>query len=238
VSKTDRVREFVFGLTNNVGNAPVQKNQGWYNFCLAKRQGPKEHTVTLPDSEERPEGPSRADAASRAAEVALLFREHNRTLVLYLAARLKDIQSAREVAQEAYVRLLQLESTGTVSFLRAYLFKIASNIAIDRLRQQQTRSRLDQPREWDDIFIEPSTERTLIAREELVHLGQLVTELPEKYQQAFRLHRLEDHSFADIARHMGIKERMVRRYVTNTLVYLRLRRAGVSRADAWRQLHA
>jgi RNA polymerase sigma factor (sigma-70 family) len=193
--------------------------------------------VTLPDGEERPEVPSRADAASRAAEVALLFREHNRTLVLYLAARLKDVQSAREVAQEAYVRLLQLESTGTVSFMRAYLFKIASNIAIDRLRQQQTRSRFDKPQEWDDIFIEPSTERTLIAREELVHLGQLVAELPEKYQQAFRLHRLEDHSFADIARHMGIKERMVRRYVTNTLVYLRLRRAGVSSADAWRQLH-
>jgi RNA polymerase sigma factor (sigma-70 family) len=216
----------------------VDKNQGWYNFRLVKRSGPKEHTVTLLDREERSESPPKADAASRAAEVALLFREHNRSLVLYLTTRLKDIQSAREVAQEAYVRLLQLESTGTVSFLRAYLFKIAGNIAIDRLRQQQTRARYDQPKEWDDIFMEPSTERTLIAREELDHLRQLVAELPEKYQQAFRLHRLEEHSFADISEHMGIKERMVRRYVTNTLVYLRLRRAGVSSADAWRQLHA
>jgi RNA polymerase sigma-70 factor (ECF subfamily) len=194
--------------------------------------------VTLPDSEKRPEGPPNADAASRAAAVARLFREHNRTLVLYLAARFKDVQSAREVAQEAYVRLLQLENTGTVSFLRAYLFKIAGNIAIDRLRQQQTRARFDQPKESDDIFIEPSAERTLIAREELVHLGRMVAELPEKYQQAFRLHRLEDYSFTDIAKHMGIKERMVRRYVTHTLVYLRLRREGVSSADAWRQVHA
>jgi RNA polymerase sigma-70 factor (ECF subfamily) len=193
--------------------------------------------VTRPDSEERPESPSKADAAARAAEVARLFRDHNRTLVLYLAARLKDVQCAREVAQEAYVRLLQLESTGTVSFLRAYLFKIAGNIAIDRLRQQKTRARFDQPQELGDIFLEPSAERMLIAREELVHLGQLVAELPERYQQAFRLHRLEDYSFADIAQHMGIKERMVRRYVTNTLLYLRLRREGVPSPHAWRQIH-
>lgn len=194
--------------------------------------------MTLPDSDERPESASKADAASRVAEIARLFREHNRTLVLYLAARLKDVQSAHEVAQEAYVRLLQLESTETVSFLRAYLFKIAGNIAIDRLRQQQTRARFDQPKEFGDIFTEPSTERMLIAREELIQLGQLVAELPDKYQQAFRLHRLEDHSFADIAQKLGIKERMVRRYVTNTLVYLRLRRAGVPSADAWRKIHA
>jgi RNA polymerase sigma factor (sigma-70 family) len=194
--------------------------------------------VALPESEKRPEAPPKADAALRAAEVARLFREHNRTLVLYLAARFKDVQSAREVAQEAYVRLLQLENPGTVSFLRAYLFKIAGNIAIDRLRQQQTRARFAQPKELDDIFIEPSVERTLIAREELVQLGRMIGELPEKYQQAFRLHRLEDCSFTDIAKRMGIKERMVRRYVTNTLVYLRLRRAGVSSADAWRQVHA
>jgi RNA polymerase sigma factor (sigma-70 family) len=192
--------------------------------------------VTRPDSMERPE--SKADAASRAAEVARLFRDHNRTLVLYLAARLKDVQCAREVAQEAYVRLLQLENTGTVSFLRAYLFKIAGNIAIDRLRQQKTRARLDQPQELGDIFLEPSAERMLIGREELAHLGQLVAELPERYQQAFRLHRLEDYSFVDIAKNMGIKERMVRRYVTNTLLYLRLRREGVPSPQAWRQIHA
>jgi RNA polymerase sigma-70 factor (ECF subfamily) len=192
--------------------------------------------VPRPENKQRPEGPPKADAAARATEVARLFREHNRTLVLYLSARFKDVQTAREVAQEAYVRLLQLENTGTVSFLRAYLFKIAGNIAIDRLRQQQTRARLDQIKDVEDIFMEPSAERTLIAREELAHLGLLLAELPEKYQQAFRWHRFEDGSFAEIALKMGIRERMVRRYVTNTLLYLRLRREGVSSTDAWRQV--
>jgi hypothetical protein len=92
--------------------------------------------VTLPDGKKRLAVPPKADAALRAPEVARLFREHNRALVLYLAACFKDVQSAREVAREAY-----------------------------RLRQQ-TRARYDQLAELDELFIEPSPEQTLIAREE------------------------------------------------------------------------
>jgi len=71
------------------------------------RIGPKELAVTLPDGRKRCADPPKADAALRAPEIARLFREHNRALVLYLASRFKDVQSAREVAQEAYVRLLR-----------------------------------------------------------------------------------------------------------------------------------
>jgi DNA-directed RNA polymerase specialized sigma24 family protein len=78
-------------------------------------------------------GPAEAREAeqsgARAAEISQLFRDRNRALVLFLASRLKDMQAAREVAQEAYVRVLQLEAPGAVSFLRSYLFKVAANLA-------------------------------------------------------------------------------------------------------------
>ena len=179
-----------------------------------------------------------AGSPDRAAEVSRLFREHNRALVLFLASRLKDIQAAREVAQEAYVRVLELENLSAVGFLRSYLFKVAGNLAIDRMRQQQSRARLDRVSDFDDFLDTLPPERTVIAREELAFLGQVVGELPAKYQQAFRLHRLEDQPFEEIARQMGLKERMVRRYVTNALLYLRLRREGRSPSQAWQQVHA
>jgi RNA polymerase sigma factor (sigma-70 family) len=188
------------------------------------------------------EGPAAAqktaDSSDRAAEVSQLFREHNRALVLFLASRLKDIQAAREVAQEAYVRVLELENLGAVGFLRSYLFKVAGNLAIDRLRQQQSRARLDRISDIDDFLDNLPPERTVIAREELAFLGRVVGELPAKYQQAFRLHRLEDQPFEEIARQMGLKERMVRRYVTNALLYVRLRREDRSPAQAWQQVHS
>src|SRR6267142_2354599 len=70
----------------------------------------------------------------RSALVNRLFREHNRSLMNFLVKRLRSAQEARDVAQEAYVRLLQLDRIGTVSYLRSYLFRTALNIATDRLR--------------------------------------------------------------------------------------------------------
>jgi RNA polymerase sigma factor (sigma-70 family) len=194
--------------------------------------------VTRAEIEGQPTAEESAGSPDRAAEVSRLFREHNRALVLFLASRLKDIQAAREVAQEAYVRVLELENLSAVGFLRSYLFKVAGNLAIDRIRQQQSRARLDRISDFDDFLDTLPPERTVIAREELAFLGQVVGELPAKYQQAFRLHRLEDQPFEEIARQMGLKERMVRRYVTNALLYLRLRREGRSPAQAWQQVHA
>ena len=178
------------------------------------------------------------EPSQRAAEVSKLFRDHNRSLVLFLAARLKDMQAAHEVAQEAYVRVLELESTGAVSFLRGYLFKVASNLAIDRLRRQQSRARLDSVQPVEDFLDLATPERAVIAREELAYLGKVLAELPAKYQEAFRLHRVEDLTFEEIAQRMGLKDRMVRRYVANALLYLRLRREGAMRDDAWRQVQS
>jgi RNA polymerase sigma factor (sigma-70 family) len=194
--------------------------------------------VTRAEIEGQPTAEVSAGSSNRAAEVSQLFREHNRALVLFLASRLKDVQAAREVAQEAYVRVLELENLGAVGFLRSYLFKVAGNLAIDRMRQQQSRARLDRISDFDDFLDYLQPERTVIAREELAFLGRVVGELPAKYQQAFRLHRLEDQPFEEIARQMGLKERMVRRYVTNALLYLRLRREGRSPAQAWQQVHS
>jgi RNA polymerase sigma-70 factor (ECF subfamily) len=134
--------------------------------------------------------------------------------------------------------VLQLETPGAVSFLRSYLFKTAANLAIDRLRHEETRARLDPGDDFENFLDESTPERTAIAREELAYLGRVIAELPAKYQDAFRLHRVEDESFEDIAHQMGLKDRMVRRYVTHTLLYLRLRREGVTAEEAWRQVQS
>src|ERR1700761_7071907 len=98
---------------------------------------------------------------SASSAVAQLFREHNRVLVRSLAVRLRSTHEANEVAQEAYARLLRLEQQGTPSLLRAYLFKIATNIAIDRLRHRKLQRQVEEqpelmnemtatPRHWGD----------------------------------------------------------------------------------------
>jgi RNA polymerase sigma-70 factor (ECF subfamily) len=176
---------------------------------------------------------------TRASALSSLFREHNRTLVRFINARLRNEQEANEIAQEAYVKMLQLDRCpGTASFLRHYLFRVAENLAVDRIRQRYSRSRLDQLASIDDLFQEALAERTVLAAQELALLRAAVAELPEKYREAFRLIKLEDNSFPQAAGLMRLSERMVRKYISRALIYIRLRREGHTAKDAWNKVQS
>jgi len=189
-------------------------------------------------SAQEPQSPDGESLESHAARISQLFRDHNRSLIGFLFAFLKDDQAAKEVAQEAYVKLLQLEQPSAIGFLNSYLFRVAKNLAIDRMRQEKNRARLQGEAYFDDFLEDSLGERALLARDELLRRGRIIEELPSKYRTAFRLHRLEEMPFDRIAQKMGIKERMARYYLTNTLVYLRLRLEGVEADAAWRHIQA
>jgi RNA polymerase sigma factor (sigma-70 family) len=170
----------------------------------------------------------------RAVQVTELFRSHNRTLVRFLQAKLQDPQEAREIAQEAYVRLLELERTGAVGFLRAYLFKIASNLAIDRLRSRNTRDRIDArcPDFLEELVQEGPVEKEVFAADEMRVFWDCLAELPEPYRRSFVLHRMDNLSTSEIGKKIGKSERMVRRYLAYALAYCRHRLSGMTPAAA------
>ena len=157
------------------------------------------------------------------SRVDALFREHNETLVRFLRGRLPSETDAREAAQEAYVRLLQLEEPAQPSFLRAYLFKVASNVASDLMRRRQTRLRHDEATEDHALAAQ---ERALIAREELVIITRALGELPPRCREAFRLSREEGFSTTEIAARLGVSDRMVRLYLVRSLEHVQTRLGG------------
>jgi len=167
------------------------------------------------------------------AAVARLFRAHNRVLIGFLAVRLRSEHEAQEVAQEAYVKLLQLEHPSAVSFLRAYLFRVAENLALDRLKHRNHVVRHVRSQIAGDPLFGRSVEEEAAAEQELTLLKSVVAELPPRCREAFRMHRLENLSTAEIAAALGVTERMVRKYVARSLIYARLRLDGLSAEQAW-----
>jgi RNA polymerase sigma factor (sigma-70 family) len=174
-----------------------------------------------------------SSSASHSAAVSQLFREHNRALVGYLTARLRSEQEAKEVAQEAYLRLLQLHEPGTSSLLRAYLFKTATNLAIDRLRHRRVRQRAEERQELFAELAPTCSElddpaKQLMAREQADRLLGYLRELPPKCQHVLKLHRFEGVPQHEVASRLGFSERMVRRYVTYAMIYCHLRLEGMA----------
>lgn len=176
-------------------------------------------SVNLAPAEATPVDLAAIGREERARLVGRLFHEHNRALVSFLRAKLHNDQEAREVAQEAYVKLLQLESPGVVSFLQAYLFKIASNIAIDRIRHQAVGEKLvrEEAALFDEVDETASPERNLLARDELDRISKAMERLPEKCRQAFVLHVLMERPLAQVAAEMNLSARMVSYYIVRGL---------------------
>jgi RNA polymerase sigma-70 factor (ECF subfamily) len=178
---------------------------------------------------------------STASAVSQLFRDHNRMLVSYLTSRLRSEQEAKEVAQEAYVRLLQLQDPGAPNLLRAYLFKTATNLAIDRLRHRKVQYQAEEQPELFESLTGTAIElndpaHQLIEREQTARLLGYLQELPIKCQQVFNLHRLEGVPQREVAVRSGFSERMVRRYVTYAMVYCRLRLDGMAADQVRRKI--
>src|SRR5258706_8169914 len=126
-----------------------------------------EHHLSAPMS--GPDG-GRPNAAARSALVSDLFRDNNRALVRFLLTHLSNEQEAREVAQEAYVKLLQLDQPEAIGFLRTYLFRTAANLAIDRMRRGQCRERVERLDLFDEWSSEAPVEQAVLAEQELALL--------------------------------------------------------------------
>ena len=173
---------------------------------------------TTPDD---PDTTPPAGGQDHGARIAALFESHNRALMRFLTCRLKSAQEAKEVAQEAYVRMLQLDEPGGISYLRAFLFKTASNLAADRLKSATRRGRIDSIEFFDESDAAPPPESGLDARQQIARVLAVVEELPAKCRYAFIMNRFYGHELAEVARQMNLSERMVRLYVERALTHCR-----------------
>ena len=176
-----------------------------------------------PETGDGSSGAGDACAGTRTELIERLFREHNDALLRFLSSKLHSAQEARDVAQEAYVRLLNMETAANVNHLRAFLFRTAANIAIDRLR-----ARHHDVRRIDDEFSgdppgDPTPERRLAATQELQLLDAFLKELSPRCREAFLLRRLHGFSAQQISEQMSIPLRTVRHYIVEALIYCRAR---------------
>ena len=164
----------------------------------------------IPDNEE-----------SRASVVERLFREHNEALIRFLRGRVGSHNEALEVAQEAYVRLLSLDQPGAVSYLRAFLFKTAANIAIDRRRRNQNYDKVAGRQLFSELTENRTPKRQLSGEQTLRHLGALIESMPPKCRESFVMNQIQGLDAATIARRLGITDSMVRKYVVRALLHCR-----------------
>ena len=166
--------------------------------------------------------------------LAALVSEHRTALEKYLARKLDSPEDAAEVAQEAFLRLHRMESPQQLDNARAFLFQVATNLAVDQLRRRKLHFRFirvekSQAPEGEPVDINASAaspEQIIGAREKLKAIYSAVDEMPLKVKQAFLLHRRSGMSYNDIAEEMQVSVSSVEKYILQALKHCRSRLAA------------
>ncbi|MBS7778336.1 sigma-70 family RNA polymerase sigma factor [Acidovorax sp. CCYZU-2555] len=148
-----------------------------------------------------------------------MFERYYRELLNFLARSVRDRDTAADLVQESYARVLAAQQSGqTVQDPRALLYRTARNLVIDQHRRAETRAEISETVLGDDKegafdglpgprSLEPDT--ILASREGLAAVVAAIDQLPPRCREAFILYRFDGLSYAEIAAQMGISTRTV-----------------------------
>ncbi|MBD9680142.1 sigma-70 family RNA polymerase sigma factor [Pseudomonas sp. PDM18] len=151
------------------------------------------------------------------------FQAHYADLMRFLARRLGDNQRAADVAQDTWLRLADHPAEAEVQDPRAYLFRVAGNIAIDNLRREGRLAELHVDEAAANDLSDPASglEHRLLAHEALEHLDAALDQLPANAREALLMNRVDGLTHAQIAQRLGVSESMVGKYIVQAMRHCR-----------------
>lgn len=148
--------------------------------------------------------------------------EYPAALHKYLMRRLRHRHDAQDLAQEAYLRFLQLPSSGAVRNPGAYLFRIAFNLMTEwRLRQDRSvvscdselmERRSDIPSDIPEPFGQLASQQTL---------EKVLEQVPVNYRRVLLMSKCDGLSNDEIAKRLGVTADSVARYLGRAIAFAR-----------------
>ncbi len=144
---------------------------------------------------------SRAQQGDRAA-FGELVRQHREGVVNVVYRMCGDMSMAEDAAQEAFIRAWRhLPGYRPRSAFRNWLYRIATNVALDALRRERETVDID---ELSLAAPEEGPEVELIARERAERVRQAVLGLPPDSRAALVLREYEGLSYREMAEVLDI----------------------------------
>lgn len=163
--------------------------------------------------------PGTNEPVYEALSVQETIRRHHDSLVRFLRQRLRVKEDAVDIAQEAYIRMMQYEGSSKIHSPASMLFRIAINIANDLGRADAVR-RVSEQVPIDGLELastQPSADRQIAASQDLQILYRAIEQLPPKCRQVFLLSRAQRMTYPQIAAHCGISVKMVEKHIGHAL---------------------
>ncbi len=145
------------------------------------------------------------------------LEEYGPQLYRFLVYRLGNREDARDLAQEAYLRLLRIDPEKVIEKPKSYLFRIASNLANEfTLQQKRTPpiTDLDSLVAIGDPGDQHQFEKSLEQQAMIRQLEKILENFPPAYRAILLMKKRDGLSRSEIAKKLGISVHTVKKYLT------------------------
>jgi RNA polymerase sigma factor (sigma-70 family) len=162
-------------------------------------------------------------------------------LVRFLQRNWRDKSEVADLRQETYLRVYEAARRERPFQPKPFLFQIARNLMIDRLRQKNVVS-IDTIADFEALNIsgeEPTPEQHVVARQQIRQVQAALDDLPQRSREIVMLRKIYGLSQREVAQRLGIAEDTVEREVANSvrlLAHAICSRRGQAVADSRRYL--
>ncbi|MEO1242662.1 MAG: RNA polymerase sigma factor [Pseudomonadota bacterium] len=158
------------------------------------------------------------------------IQRDEKKLINYLTKFLGDADTARDIAQSAFLRTWEYAEKSQIDNPTGFLFKTATNLAKNEIRRRvrhnlryigtgaYSEDELDQ----ELASLLPNPERHASLREDVDIISAAIHDLPKRPRIAFVLNRFEGLSYKEISVVLSVSESSVEKYIMSALKKLRL----------------
>lgn len=164
------------------------------------------------------------------AELLAVYLDRRPALVRFFTTRTGSQDRAEDIVQDIYVRLQSMsdEAAAGVQSPLPFLYRIGGNLMLDAIRGGRRATERDKA--WTDasgaavdgiaVVDAPSPEDAAWARLKLDQVAAALADVPPKAREAFRLHKIDGLTHAEVAARMGVSRSSAEKYVANVLARL------------------
>jgi RNA polymerase sigma-70 factor (ECF subfamily) len=168
------------------------------------------------------------------AAFAELVRRYRNQITNYAYRLTNDYEASVDLAQETFLRVYRAAERYQASYaFSTYIYRIATNLAITELRKRK-RHRLvsltgffqpheagEEAKELDPADRAPLADTTMVENERRAAVSRAIATLPEKYRVPLVLRDVEERSYEEIGRILGMSEGTVKSRISRARAFLR-----------------
>ncbi len=156
----------------------------------------------------RPYAPSIQGSGSEAENASVRFPGDYQRIFRYIQSMTHDEAEAEDLAQEAFLRALRSRnSLREEAAQTAWLYRIATHVTLDRLRQHARRAPLESEVDPDETDVaepdSPSLQQTMERDEMSGCVQEYLNRLPDNYRAVILLHDMHELTAQEIAQLLG-----------------------------------